>query len=160
MATLTTYTQALQHIATQTFKPGQLFAFTFRADEPTCTVGIRGCFDPGIINGYVYGITVYGMADTIYASLKYMKATAEGDVLTFERLSPDAQGIVKAVLAELDTHEAKPEYGGRTLAETFGPDAFKPVDKTNTLAELRYMRDDIFTPNDWREWREGEGNNP
>lgn len=170
--TLTAYTQALNTIATQTFKPGQLMAFTFRADEPTCTVGIRGGFDPGIINGHVYGITVYGMPNTVYASLKHVKATAEGDVLTFERLSPDAHGIVKAVLAELDARETKP-------------------DKSYTLAQLDAMRSSMYTPKDFKVkdyfggadisperealarinqiaaeyaanayWREGEGNNP
>lgn len=143
--TLTAYTQALNTIATQTFDAGQLMAFTFRADEPTCTIGIKGYFEPGIIEGHVYGITVYGMADTIYAKLVRLDATVKGDVLTFKRLTPDAQGIVKAVLAERETAATAPS-GRYSMPFTVTWDRHSPFP--------------VWTYGDAPLWRKGEGNNP
>lgn len=138
--TLTAYTQALNTIATQTFDPSRPIEFTYSADS-TLTLTLTGGLAPGIINGHVYGITVNGLSEPIYATFLEMHAKTSGDSLKFKRLTPDAEKIIKAVLAERVAYQAQPKWTGRTLAETFGPEAFKPV-------------------SDWRAWREGEGNNP
>lgn len=97
--------------------------------------------------------------------------TAAVTELQFKPLSAEAEEIVKAALAELDTHETKP-------------------DKSYTLAQLDAMRSSMYTPKDFKVkdyfgadisperealarinqiaaeyaanayWREGEGNNP
>lgn len=149
MATLTTYTQALQHIDTQdildyeyTHLPAtkhlnpfsELFLrvevaeWQFKADDATHVYRIQ----------YPEGNDLFGTL--VYA--EYMRDVEPATVAVSLRLLPDtAAEIIKAVLAERVAHQTQPNWTGRTLAETFGPGVFKPA-------------------SDWRAWREGEGNNP
>lgn len=179
MATLATYTQALQHIATQdildyeyTHLPAtehlnpfsELFLrvevaeWKFTADDATHVYRIQ----------YPEGNDLFGTM--VYA--EYMRDVEPATVAVSLRLLPDtAAEIVRAVLAELDTHETKP-------------------DKSYTLAQLDAMRSSMYTPKDFKVkdyfgaaisperealarinqvaaeyaantyWREGEGNNP
>ena len=143
--TITAYTQALNTIATQTFDASRLLEFTYSAGDSTLTLRLAGCIEPGIINGHIYGITVRGLDEPIYVSLLRFNATTRGDVLTFKRLSPDAHGIVKAVLAERETAATAPS-GWASMPFTVTWDRHSPYP--------------VWTCGDSPSWREGEGNNP
>lgn len=169
MATLTTYTQALQHINTQSFgdtlkrivyAPGNGYAADTYTIELTCAPNQK------LFNGYIYALTVNGNPNAIYAKLTHADiADSDRCSLQFVRLHVEAEEIVRAVLAEADTRKAKPAE-----PEPFDYDAYRQkLDATIagmkrlgavTVTWDRHSPFPVWAYRDAPQWREGEGNNP
>lgn len=170
MATLTTYTQALQHIDTLEFDTPEvpLKEFSYIPNgQPnaghTLTLKCAMKSDAPILHGHIYRIDADWFTPSIYGRLHHATMAAADTELQFKPLNTEAEKIVRAVLAERDTHEAKSAGRSYTLA-----DLHAMQDRINRLAAFapftftwdRHSPFPTWTYGDSPQWREGEGNNP
>lgn len=163
MATLTTYTQALQSLdvrdvqADVTTTPNgktRAIVYTVLLNEDRWQHESRTSPNIYRLTHAKRGVDILGTLETVdfrYPSDPDSYAAS----LTIKPLGKHADRIARAVLSELDVHETKPAGKSYTLA-----DLHAMQDRINGLAAFAPFTFTWDRSSPWVVYREGEGNNP
>lgn len=168
MATLTTYTQALQHLDTQDVEP---YSITYNGSRISLVgvVSEQQIWRPDLQRLYRVHTDTYDVIGRLHTTSRQCISPLLGwqppkVLATFKPLDADGHRVAAAVLTERARHEAKPadEF---SIKDYFGADISperEALARINQIA-AEYAANTAtprFAYDGYTYWREGEGNNP
>ncbi|MBY4212893.1 hypothetical protein HQO42_14990 [Rhodococcus fascians] len=169
MATLTTYTQALQHLDTQEVEP---YSITFDGNRISLVgvVSEQQMWRPDLHRLYRVRTDTYDVIARLHTTSRQSSSPSFGwhppkVLATFKPLDTDGHIVAAAVLTERARHEAKPA-GAFSVKDYFGGTDINP--EREALARINQIAAEYaaktatprFAYDGHSYWREGEGNNP
>ncbi len=162
MATLTTYTQALQHIDTQDVQP---YSVTYNGNRISLVgvVAEQQILRPDLTRLYRIHSDTYDVIARLHTTSAERSSPSFGGLqpkvlLTFKPLDADGHTVAAAVLAKLNgAFKVKDYFGGADIS----PER-EALARINQIA-AEYAANTAtprFAYDGHTYWREGEGNNP